>query len=63
MISYLEIMLNRVLDMFFLNAKKYLYDKLTDDDMINHLKNEIHLLNFEECKDLMEISHEITKKN
>ena len=62
MISYLEIMLNRVLDMFFLNVKKYLYDKLTDDDMINHLKNEIHLLNFEECKSLMEISHEITKK-
>ena len=62
MISYLEIMLNRVLDMFFLNVKKYLYDKLTDDDMINYLKNEIHLLNFEECKSLMEISHEITKK-
>ena len=62
MISYLEIMLNRVLDMFFLNIKKYLYDKLTDDDMINHLKNEIHLLNFEECKRLMEISPEITKK-
>ena len=62
MISYLEIMLNRVLDMFFLNVKKYLYDKLTDDDMINHLKNEIHLLSFEECKSLMEISHEITKK-
>ena len=62
MISYLEIMLNRVLDMFFLTIKKYLYDKLTDEDMISHIKDEIHLLSFEESKKLMEISSEITQK-
>ena len=58
----MEVMLNRVLDTFFLTIKKYLYDKLTDEDMINHIKNEIHLLNFDECRYLMEISREITTK-
>ena len=62
MISYLEVMLNRVLDMIFLTIKKYLYDKLTDEDMVNHIKNEIHLLDFKEFKILMEISPEITSK-
>ena len=62
MVTYLEIMLNRVLDMIFLNIKKYLYDKLTDKDMINHIKKEIHLLKFEECKNLVEISPEVTNK-
>ena len=62
MVTYIEVMLNRVLDTFFLTIKKYLYDKLTDEDMINHIKNEIHLLNFDECRYLMEISREITTK-
>ena len=62
MVTYLEIMLNRVLDMIFLNIKKYLYDKITDKDMINHIKKEIHLLKFEECKNLVEISPEVTNK-
>ena len=62
MITYLEIMLNRVLDMTLLTIKKYLYDKLTDEDMVNHIKNEIHLLDFKEFKILMEISPEITSK-
>ena len=62
MATYMEVMLNRVLDIIFLTIKKYLYDKLTDEDMINHLKNEIHLLSLEESKNLMEISPEITQK-
>ncbi len=61
MIAYLEIMLNRVLDTFFLMIKKYLYNKLAND-MINHIKEEINKLKFEECKKLVEISEEITQK-
>ena len=62
MVTYMEIMLNRVLDTLFLTIKKYLYNKLTDADMINHIKNEIHLINFAESKNIMEISSEITNK-
>ena len=62
MVTYMEVMLNRVLDTLFLTIKKYLYNKLTDADMINHIKNEIHLINFAESKNIMEISSEITNK-
>ena len=62
MVTYMEIMLNRVLDTLFLTIKKYLYNKLTDADMINHIKNEIHLINFTESHNIMEISSEITNK-
>ena len=62
MVTYMEIMLNRVLDTLFLTIKKYLYNKLTDADMINHIKNEIHLINFAESQNIMEISSEITNK-
>ncbi len=62
MVTYMEIMLNRVLDTLFLTIKKYLYNKLTDADMINHIKNEIHLINFAESHNIMEISSEITNK-
>ena len=58
----MEIMLNRVLDTLFLTIKKYLYNKLTDADMINHIKNEIHLISFAESHNIMEISSEITNK-
>ena len=61
MIAYLEITLNRVLDIIFLSIKKYLYDRLTDEDMISHIRNEIHLLDFTEAQQLMEISAEITQ--
>ena len=61
-VTYMEIMLNRILDTLFLTIKKYLYNKLTDEDMINHIKNEIHLLNFDENRSLVEISCEITNK-
>ena len=62
MVTYMEIMLNRVLDTLFLTIKKYLYNKLTDADMINHIKNEIHLISFAESHNIMEISSEITNK-
>ena len=62
MVSYLEIMLNRVLDMIFLSIQKYLYDRLTDDRMIYHIRNGIHLLSFEKCKKLVEIKPDLTKK-
>lgn len=54
MITYLEVMLNRDLDMIFLSIKNYLYNKLTDEDMINNIKNELHLIKFEDCKKLMD---------
>ena len=62
MVSYLEIMLNRVLDMIFLSIQKYLYDRLTDDKMICHIRNGIHLLSFEKCKKLVEIKPELVEK-
>ena len=62
MVSYLEIMLTRVLDMIFLIIQKYLYNRLTDDKMICHIRNGIHLLDFEKCKKLVEIKPELAKK-
>ena len=62
MISYLEIMLNRVIDTFFLTIKKYLYNKLLNNDIINHISKEINELKFEEQKKLVEISQELTDK-
>ena len=62
MVSYLEIMLNRVLDMIFLSIQKYLYDRLTDDKMICHIRNGIHLLSFDKCKKLVEVKPDLSKK-
>ena len=62
MASYLEIMLIRVLDMVFLSIQKYLYDRLIDDKMICHIRNGIHLLNFDKCKKLLEIKPDLEKK-
>ncbi len=62
MISYLEIMLNRVLDTFFLTIKKYLYNKLLNNDIIDHISKVINDLKFEEQKKLVEISQELTDK-
>ena len=62
MVAYLENMLNRVLDMVFLSIQKYLYDRLTDDKMISFLRNGIHLLSFEKCKNLIEIKPEDIEK-
>ena len=62
MVAYLEVMLSRNLDMIFLSIQKYLYDRLTDDKMINHIKNKIHLIDFKDCQKLVEITPGLEKK-
>ena len=62
MIAYLEVMLNRNLDIFYLSIQKYLYDNLTDDIMIDHIRDKIHLLDFEKCQKLVEINPDYNKK-
>ena len=63
MISYLEVMLNRDLDIFFSTIKYYLYEKLTNGDMIKHINDQIHLfIKSKEYNKLFEISHEIAEK-
>ena len=47
MAAYLEVMLSRNLDTIFLGIQKYLYDRLTDDEMIDYIRNNLHLLKFE----------------
>ena len=58
MISYLEIMCTRVLDTIFLAVQKYLYDSLTNEKMIDNIRTKLYLLDFEECKNLIEINPE-----
>ena len=58
MISYLEIMCTRVLDTIFLAIQKYLYDSLTNQKMIDNIRSKLYLLDFEECKNLIEINPE-----
>jgi peroxiredoxin len=48
--------------MIFLSIQKYLYDRLTDDKMINHIRNKIHLLDFKDCQKLVEITPGLEKK-
>ena len=62
MVAYLEVMLNRNLDIIFLSIQKYLYDRLTDDEMINVIGNKIYLLDFKKCKKLVEVNPNLTKK-
>ena len=50
MVAYLEVMLNRNLDIIFLSIQKYLYDRLTDEEMIDNIRNKIYLLDFKSCK-------------
>jgi len=62
MMAYLEVMLNRNLDLIFLSIQKYLYDKLTDDDMIKFIRNKIHILEFKECRRLVEEKQGLDKQ-
>ena len=63
MVSYAEVMCNRVIDIIFLSIQNYLYDNLTNSEMINHIRNKVHKLlfrmNFEECKSLLEDNNQI----
>ena len=62
MVAYLEVMLARVLDMVFLSIQKYLYDRLTNDEMICHIRNEMHSLNFALCKTLIKLKPNLEEK-
>ena len=62
MAAYLEIMLSRNLDIIFLGIQKYLYDRLTDDEMIDYIRNNLHLLEFEKCKTLLQVNPESDSK-
>jgi len=62
MVAYLEIMLNRILDTIYLSIQKYLYDRLTNDDMIKFIRNKIHLMKFSNCKKLIEEKQGLNKQ-
>ena len=58
MISYLDIMCTRVLDIIYLAVHKYLYDSLTNEKMIENIRSQLRQLNFEESKNLIKINQE-----
>ena len=49
-----------------MSIQNYLYDYLTDNKMINHLRNEIHKMlirmNFEDCKRLLEVNKKVAEE-
>ena len=54
--------LNRILDTIYLSIQKYLYDRLTNDDMIKFIRNKIHLMKFSNCKKLIEEKQGLNKQ-
>lgn len=54
--AYLEVMLDRFLDMLFMNIKTNLYSNLTNRDTIIDIHNKLKNLDFESNKNLMGIS-------
>ena len=66
MVSYAEVMCNRVIDIIFLSIQNYLYDYLTNIEMITNIRNKVHKLlfriNFEECKKLLEVNRETAEE-
>jgi hypothetical protein len=65
MVAYAEVMCNRVIDILFLSIKTYLYDNLTNDNMINYLRKGIFKIfhdNSDDCKKLFETDPEIEKE-
>ena len=66
MVAYAEVMCNRVIDTLFLSIQKYLYDNLTNEDMVNYLRNEVHkdliILDFEQCKKLLEVNKNVAEE-
>ena len=66
MVAYTEVMCNRVIDFFFLGIQNYLYDNLTNDQMIKFLRNETHKLlinwSLDDCKKLLEVNPEIAEE-
>ena len=62
MVAYLEIMLNRILDTVYLSIQKYLYNKLTNEDMIQFIRNKLYLLELKDCKKLVEARQGLNKQ-
>lgn len=66
MAAYIEVMINRVIDIIFLAIKNNFYDYLTNDKMINHIRNTMHKLinrmDFDRCKKLLEVNKEVAEE-
>ena len=66
MVVYAEVMCNRTIDVIFLAIQNYLYDNLTNREMCEYLRNEVHKLlikqEFEESKKLLEVNREIAEE-
>jgi len=61
-IAYLEVMIDRFLDMLFMSIRSNLYSNLTDNKTINDIHDQLKKLNFESNKDLMGISTKMAKE-
>ena len=66
MVVYAEVMCNRTIDVIFLAIQNYLYDNLTNREMCEYLRNEVHKLlikqEFEESKKLLEVNREVAEE-
>lgn len=66
MVVYAEVMCNRTIDVIFLAIQNYLYDNLTNREMCEYLRNEVHKLlikqEFEESKKLIEVDREVAEE-
>lgn len=62
MMAYLEIMINRFIDILFSKINLQLYVKLTDENMIDYIRRKLNNQLYDENKDLMEISPEVTRE-
>ena len=66
MVVYAEVMCNRTIDIIFLAIQNYLYDNLTNREMCEYLRNEVHKLlikqEFEESKKLLEVNREVAEE-
>ena len=66
MAAYIEVMINRVIDILFLAIKNNFYDYLTNEKMINHIRNTIHKLisrlDFDSSKKLLEVDKKVAEE-
>ena len=67
MVAYAEVMCNRVIDIIFLSIQNYLYDYLTNNDMINHLSIRMNKMvhkmkKEEEYNSLLEVSQRMSEE-
>jgi len=57
-IAYIELTLNEIFDSLYKKILLYLYCKLTNSHMIDYIKRNIYLLDFEESRKLLSISED-----